>query len=115
MERQRALGNELVDLDDDFFPATDLVWLGRDGQPVSFRMVMILFEDHEYRQLAYDEITEGIWVSTVWLPSPNEEMRIFETMMRINGDCSSVRWRTESEALRGHDALLDELRGALDA
>jgi len=74
---------------------------------------MELFEDNEYRRVAYySNEAEDFIISTVWLGIPHgygpSGPMIFETMVwKPDEDEETYRYGTLAEALRSHERLCD--------
>src|SRR5262249_37446221 len=69
-----------------------------------------MMEDPEYRQVAYDELPDGSWLSTVWLGLDHAHglgpPLIFETM-RFARDPTETQWTMGGRVapITHHDAL----------
>jgi len=72
---------------------------------------MLLFENEDYRRVAYYSNYEGTFeVSTVWLGIPHgygpNGPLIFESLVRQDGEENEIyRYGTLAEALRSHNRL----------
>lgn len=81
----------------------------REGKQISMREWGKLLEDDEYKIIARTTLSDGTWVSTVWL-GLNHNWRpgpplIFETMIKNpdgEWDVYQVRYESEVEARAGH-------------
>ena len=84
----------------------------RDGEPISALEWAHLFEDRVYRRVAETTLSNGRWVSTVWLGLNHGDSRhllIFETMVFPSegdrGELDCDRYATQDEAIAGHEAM----------
>lgn len=81
----------------------------KNGDAITLEEWMHLFEDMEYRRIAWTELPNGTTVSTVWLGlahghGPNGPL-IFETMVQEKGSWNEqYRYATLEEAKVGHKA-----------
>jgi hypothetical protein len=82
----------------------------KEGNAITAQEWAELFEDMEYRRIAYTELPNGTTVSTVWLGlvhghGPNGPL-VYETMVKHKGDDwdEQYRYATEDEAKVGHKA-----------
>lgn len=89
-------------------------WYDIDGRPISAEQASELLADIDARRIAYDDIDDERYLSTVllvldhgWLG--NGPPLIFETMLLPDGD-PCVRTSTRHAALAAHDQMLAELR-----
>ena len=86
----------------------------QDGNPVMDTLVWAkLFEDENYRQVAYDQIGQ-VKISTVWLGLDHSfgsgPRLIFETMVFGGAhDEEQVRYSTKEQALAGHQAMVERV------
>lgn len=89
----------------------------RDGQPIDSQRWAQLFEDENYRRIAYNEIG-NVTVSTVWLGLDHEyqnlfgEQRppqIFETMSFGLGHDVHIRYAIEKLARAGHADIVAKI------
>lgn len=88
------------------------MYYDRQGNPISMNEWALKFEDVSYRRIAFDKLSNGAEVSTVWL-GLNHNFNggtplIFETMvfnLDDNGDYQR-RYSTEQEALKGHKNIV---------
>jgi hypothetical protein len=95
-------------------------YYSRAGRPLTFEEWARSFENltEEARRVAYDDLGDGVTVSTVWLgldhryPPDAGPPVIFETMI-FGGPLDSTCWRysTEEAARAGHDDAVRAARG----
>ncbi len=86
----------------------------RKGKPLDLMTWANLMEDHAYRRVAETTLSNGTWISTVWLGLDHNfghgAPLIFETMVFPARDDKreedSDRYSTEAEALDGHAAMV---------
>jgi hypothetical protein len=83
----------------------------REGKEITQKEWAVLHADFDYKVVVKEEI-RGCQVSTVWLGidhsfADNDPPVIFETMV-FGGpfDQFDQRWRTEEEARRGHNTIV---------
>lgn len=77
-----------------------------------------MYENHDYRRIARDDIPGGFTVSTIWqgfeptgLLHPGMPGNIFQTVVFRDKEVLDVlRWATEKEALEGHKALVQQVQ-----
>lgn len=91
----------------------------REGKPISMERFVELYDDQEYKRVAFDQVTrleEAIMVSTVWLGidhgfGATRHPIIFETQV-FGGSLDRQCWRysTEAEARIGHAIVLRKIR-----
>lgn len=88
----------------------------KNGEPMGLTEWLRLFEDMEYRRVAWDVLPGDGHLSTVWLGLDHRYGHgpplIFETMAFPNeryGDIQE-RYSTLEEALAGHARIMAELR-----
>jgi len=91
-----------------------LEYFDRDGSEISFERWVELKQDHGYSVLRQDTVG-GTEVSTVWLGlnyewDPDRMPLIFETMIFSPEPIDCRRHRTEGEALRYHEDVLEQLK-----
>lgn len=93
-----------------------ILYYDRAGQPIDdVRALAKLWEDDNYRRVAYTEINEEVAISTVWLGidrncfSPGSPPLIFETMV-FGGPLHQAQTlsSTEVQALAVHDQIVAE-------
>lgn len=104
-----------VDLKMPFDPVERHMYYDRQGHPLTLGRFCYLMESGlDYRQLAFDDLPDGIRISTVWLGvNYNFTMDvtgglpiIFETAVFVGGKIASIeRYSTEEEALHTHQTL----------
>ncbi len=90
-------------------------WYDRNGKPITDLLEWArLLNDAEYKRVAYDDLGDGRYISTVWLGLDHGYGRgpplIFETMTFGPGGGDCQRYATLEEARRGHEEMLDEFR-----
>ena len=90
-------------------------WYLRDGTVTNdIRVWGEKFKDLAYKRVAETTLSDGKWVSTVWMGmdhSCDEDgpPLIFETMVFErggSGDVDCERYSTEAEAVAGHEAMV---------
>lgn len=100
----------------------------RDGRPLELLEWAQLFEDDEYRKVAYTEVADGVAVSTIWVGMGGSLGRLFETVVFVTLDApkrclgrelwregvEEHRWPTLHAARAGHDQVVAELKGQFD-
>jgi hypothetical protein len=82
----------------------------KSGNPITQERYYELSSDWEYRRIAETVLSNGYWVSTVWLGLDHGEGRTLETMVfRHDGqrvtdwlELDARRYHTEEEAIEGH-------------
>lgn len=94
-----------------------ILYWDKQNQPIENVLTWArLFEDHEYRRIAFDE-HDGVVVSTIWqgldlshtLYQDGSTAMIFETLVwrpPTGEDLARTYWHTEADALEGHQALV---------
>jgi hypothetical protein len=89
----------------------------RKGKLMDEHDFLARFGDDEYKRVAFDTIGECD-VSTVWLGLDHNFRGegppiIFETMVFGEGPYADYQWRysTEEEARRGHETVVEALKG----
>lgn len=90
----------------------------RQGQPMNGTLAWAKkMEDASYKRVAETTLTNGRWVSTVWLGldcscNADGPPLIFETMVFPNdkdfGELDQDRYSTEAEAVAGHAACCEK-------
>lgn len=91
-----------------------LHYYDRQGNPISMKEWAKKFNDRTYQRVIETVLSDGKWVSTVWLglnhnygDSPS---LIFETMVfpskKNFGDLDCQRYSSKEEALVGHKAMV---------
>lgn len=90
----------------------------REGKPIEETLAWAAkIEDKKYFRVAETTLTDGKWISTVWLGLDHNYMHdgpplIFETMVFPSegdfGELDCERYSTEQEALAGHAALVEK-------
>jgi hypothetical protein len=97
----------------------------RGGDPLELFMWSNLFEDQTYKRInntmiTSADLTVAYNVSTIWLGIDHNfgsgPPIIFETMVFGEGSCdlACARYRTESEALRGHEEMVTVVASTVD-
>ena len=95
------------------------VYYDRDGKAITLSEYIALREDGEYYRVAADVMSDGAFVSTVWLGLDHGwgsgDPLIFETMIFPTQDIYEEQdcWRysTEAEARQGHIQAVRWLKG----
>lgn len=90
------------------------MYYDKDGQPIDQSTWGRLFQNRDYKVIQQD-VVNGQFISTVWLginhAMSDERIAIFESMVFPEDSMSEeecVRYATESEALAGHQTLLEK-------
>lgn len=104
---------------------TRLWYFDRHGAPISMARCLELKADEAYKRIAFTELAEGSFVSTIWVGEdpmvsvriaadandPPVAPRIFETMARHAGEwIIQERHASEAEALVGHGIAVAAVR-----
>ncbi len=86
----------------------------KEGKPINLMEWAKLCEDPTYRRIEKTTLSNGKWISTVWLGLNHNYGRgkplIFETMVFLNkedfGEIDMERYSTLKEAQRGHKRMI---------
>jgi hypothetical protein len=81
----------------------------REGKPIDDVLAWAkLHSDEKYRRVDETTLSDGTWISTVWLGVNHRFLKdgpplIFETMVFKSGDSIDVdQYATEADAIKGH-------------
>ena len=93
------------------------MFYNKEGKEISVQEFTKLFEDKNYQVIKQDKLSNGYFISTVWLGINHsfvfsEKLLLFETMV-FDSNKSSVeqkRYSTEKQALRGHKRFIKEYK-----
>ncbi len=87
----------------------------KTGKPMDIREWGRALEDYDYRRVAATTLSDGTWISTVWLGLDHSfgdqgPPLIFETMVFESeeslGDLECERYSTLEQAVAGHNAMV---------
>lgn len=68
-----------------------------------------LFSNRDYQRIRLDTFG-NISISTVWLGVEHDCGMFYETMILGATDEPQWRWRTEAEAIAGHERIMSDIR-----
>lgn len=88
-------------------------YFDRQGKPMGVREWGRKLEDMDYKRIRETTLTDGRWVSTVWLGLNHNwgagPPLIFETMVFAGDNGRSldqIRYSTEAQAIKGHEGMV---------
>jgi hypothetical protein len=96
------------------------MYYDKQGHSLTIEEFLPLFQDTEYRRVAWTELPDSNYISTVWMGIDHQfgdgPPLIFETRYQgPDGEEEQWRYSTEAEAIEGHNRAAGRyVRGELD-